>query len=524
MILAVTAFPYPTQAAIIRQTGDPTSIATMNAYMQSQTTISPSDSGTHIWASMKIFAAVRTLSGSPVYFRIKNLNTNTFLDCQTGYVNTGALPTPSSTTGGPASQGVGTVLTLDFSGSQCTSSPTGFYFVYQVTDANPTNTGAQDLWIGGNTSNGEGSIIVSDVPFPPDDTTTRIDVVEPADDEVVATSTPTTFGMEGYLNSDDYRAGARARLKLDRNTDSQAVGALIAWEAATGNYTDFPITDGVIDISTTTVEQLLGVDREGLWRMRWEIQTPRFNIFGFSLFYDTLVSTSTTYIYGDPTGIDVIQQQQEEILEGLFDTMSDPLANCQFDLSTILDFSASDNIFSCVTTMVSAMVIPNQQQAQQLIEGARSSFLEKAPWGYATRVYDIVSYSTATSTLPSIAFTLPDGLPGAEREQVIDFSPWAPIESAVDRIDNTEVETIDGSPLEMFLFWWNTMWLIVFALWVIRELHGAWEAGDFEHDGHSSSKMDHGIYAYRGLVQTRTKMDRKALRNEQRRIINRSRM
>lgn len=371
----------------------------------------------------------------------------------------------------------------------------------------------------------------TDIPSPPGadpcldgDLGTCISTVEPEDGEIVSTTTPTTWGMTGYISADDFREGARARLKLDRNTDQQAVGSLIALESATGNYTNFEIgVAGAISISTSTVEHLLGVEREGVWRMRWEIQSPRLNIFGFSLFYDTLEFNSSTYTYGEATAVDVIQEQQRALLETLFEASTDPLSGCQFDFSTVLDFSAEDNIFTCVLTMVSSMVIPNGQQAEILIQGARESFLEKAPWGYATRVYDILSYSTATSTLPSIAFTLPDGLPNAEKEQVIDFSPWAPIESAVERIDTAEVETIDGSPLAQFLFWWNTMWLLMFALWLIRELHGAWEAGDFEHDGHSSSSMDKGIYAYRGLVQTRNKMDRHALREEQRRIIRSSR-
>lgn len=358
---------------------------------------------------------------------------------------------------------------------------------------------------------------------PPDDTTTRIITVEPADDEIVATSTPTTWGMTGYLNINQFKTGARARLKLDRNTDNQAVGALIAWEAATGNDTYFPLaSDGSIDVSTTTVEHLLGVEREGLWHMRWEIQAPRFTILGQNFFYETLAATSTSYTYGQPTGIDIVQETQEDILEGIWNATTDPLENCQFDITSVLDFSAEDNIYTCIVTMVSSMIIPNGQQAQLLIEGAKESFLDKAPWGYATRVYEILSTDTSTTTLPSIAFTIPDGLPG-DSHASIDFSPWAPIGSAIERIDTTEVETIDGSPLDMFLHWWNILWLIMFALWVIRELHGAWEAGDFEHDGHSSSSMDKGIYAYRGLVQTRNKMDRESLRQTQRDIIRRSR-
>lgn len=487
----------------------------------------------YLIAGVKFYGMAKTGSVSgdgTIRMRIRNNTSGSFIDCQSEwFVPSVRLPVYSGG-GTPSAAHVaanGAVLTLEFTGSQCSlSASTHNYFMYgEKNDALGSQSYTDGLW----TLRDSGTrfiMEISDTPYPPPtppDVTTRIDSVEPYDGETVATTTPTTYGMEGYIATDDYKEGARVRLKLDRNTDQQAVGALIAWESATGNYTDFELTsDGAISISTTTVEQLLGVEREGEWHMRWEIQSPRFSVFGFTFFNETLVATSTTYIYGQPTGIDIVQQTQEDILQGIIDSATDPLSNCQFDFSSILDFSATDNIYTCVVTMVSSMIIPNSQQAQLLVQGAKDSFLDKAPWGYATRVYEILSTDTSTTTLPSIAFTVPDGLPGDEHV-AIDFSPWEPIAGAITRIDTTEVETIDGSPLDMFLHWWNILWLIMFALWLIRELHGAWEAGDFEHDGHSSGAMDKGIYAYRGLVQTRTKMDRESLRSTQRDIIRRSR-
>lgn len=193
LLLGVFALlPSNALAAVIKQTGDPTNVSSMNSYMQSQTTVL-SDGLVHTFGSMTVYAAQRTLSGSPVYLRIKNLTSNSFIDCRTDYINASALPTVPDTTGGPAAQGDGTILNLDFSGTQCTSVPGAFYFVYQVTDANPTNTGARDLWFGGNSSNGEGSIIVRDGPFVNPPTTDFNEVVDyiydPILDNSVGTST-----------------------------------------------------------------------------------------------------------------------------------------------------------------------------------------------------------------------------------------------------------------------------------------------------------------------------------------------
>jgi len=117
--------------------------------------------------------------------------------------------------------------------------------------------------------------------------------------------------------------------------------------------------------------------------------------------------------------------------------------------------------------------------------------------------------------------TVPAGLPMGGTT-LPDFAPWDGIEVAVAQLDVDDVPTMEQSPLDQFEFWWNFMWCLVFAFWLIREFYGLVEAGDFEdlseHMG-ASRKMDRGIYAYRGLVQTRNKIDRSNLRKTQASIV-----
>ena len=87
------------------------------------------------------------------------------------------------------------------------------------------------------------------------------------------------------------------------------------------------------------------------------------------------------------------------------------------------------------------------------------------------RTYDIFTETTSTSTLPSIAVSIPSGLPMSGT--VIDFTPYTHIASAVDRLSIDNVETMEDSPMDTFLYWWNLMWLIVFGLWLIREFYDA---------------------------------------------------
>jgi len=141
--------------------------------------------------------------------------------------------------------------------------------------------------------------------------------------------------------------------------------------------------------------------------------------------------------------------------------------------------------------------------------------LSCVPWGYATRVYVILTSDTSTSTLPSIAVSVPSELPGGG--EIIDFTPWAGIEAAVTKIDETEVETIDGSPLAMFEFYWNIMWSLVFAFWLMREFYSAYELGDFEDlEAYQSSHrrggaVRKGLGAYKVLNDARRSSQRRQL-------------
>jgi len=65
----------------------------------------------------------------------------------------------------------------------------------------------------------------------------------------------------------------------------------------------------------------------------------------------------------------------------------------------------------------------------------------------------------------------------------IDFTPYTHIQSALTAIDTAEVDTIEGSPLDKFLYYWDLMWKIVLVLWIIRRIYGAWGDGDFEDIG-----------------------------------------
>lgn len=263
---------------------------------------------------------------------------------------------------------------------------------------------------------------------PVSNTITRIDTVAPPDGTTVATtSLPVAVGATGYVNEDDYKEGARLRIKVDRNTDQQAVGALMAFQSAAGNYTSLPIgSSGSFDLSTTTLNTQFPVDRIGLYRVKQEVQVPgigvHFWIINWDITWNTLVSTSTTFKIGTSTAVDVIQEYQAEYLETVLEQQGDPLAGCQFSwFDTAIDFSLTGALMGCMTGLTMWAFVPSPMAVEQQFTDLREGFLARAPWGYGTRFYDIAS-SISTTSLPSLVITVPDDMPGSGA--AIDLTPW----------------------------------------------------------------------------------------------------
>jgi hypothetical protein len=247
-------------------------------------------------------------------------------------------------------------------------------------------------------------------PPTPDDTTTRIDITAPYDNEPVATSSlPYDFEAIGYINDDDYGPGARVKLKVDRNTDQQAQGALLAFDSAFGNTTYLPIGGpGAFDVATSSDNLNLDFPiREGLYSARWAVESPTFNIFGFSLFYSSRFATSTRFVVGTTTGIDNIQLDQEDYLNSIINSSGDPLASCQFSFfDTAMDFSLGGNLLRCMGGILHWMFILPPGVLESTMTQLKDGFLTRAPWGYFTRIVSSIS-GGAEATLPTVHVDVP---------------------------------------------------------------------------------------------------------------------
>lgn len=349
-------------------------------------------------------------------------SSGSYIDCQTG---TDTL----SGFGFPASSGFLTTADMElvyigpFSGTQCNQSYSGvsgpiFKSVSNVSSSGAWQTGLHEE----SPSNFIAQIVILDGPPTPDgscvdgDFGSCINTVDPANGAEIATSSlPYLFEVDGYISAEDYETGARIMIKIDRNTDQQAQGALIAWDSAFGNKTYLPLSSsGSFDVSTSTTaisENLnFPMDRIGLYRARWEIQTPKYSIFGFAFNYTAVQSLNTRFTVGTSTPLDLIQIDQEEYLQGVIDSISgDPLEQCNFNFfDSAFDFRLGSELLGCIGGMLHWLLVLPPGVLENTIVQLKEGFLTRVPWGYFTRIVNAVQDGSA-GTLPTVHADIPIG-------------------------------------------------------------------------------------------------------------------
>lgn len=472
-------FPIPAKASVVLQVGDPAA-SSFNQLYSGQFLVTPSDGLTHTLAGI----AVNLATDNPNIFsedlKLQLRRTTggaVWKDCFSESINASSIPYYGGNTNDPD----GIYVQVNFSGTDCSMTGGQGWFVYPMyvsqTDSFAPTTG--NVYANGTDADGRDSIVVTDTPFPPDNTSTRIDTVEPPDGSIVATSTPTFVGAAGYINEDDWKTGTRLRIKVDKNTDVLQVGALAGFNNAFGNYTDLSITtSGEFDLSTTTIEALTNGNRVGIYSVRIVVQAPKYNFFGYNILYEDVIATSTKFTYGTTTIADHISTSGEGALAQILAAGGNPLDGCTFDMTSVLDLTVGSDLLNCVVGLVSYIVLPDKNQITALVQYGRESLMLKAPWGYGVRVYDIVTQPIATSSLPSLGFTIPAGpMEGTS----IDFTPWDKLAGPGSFIAEYESPYTENNFLTQALLAWNTLCLAVFGFWLVQRLVHSQSASKSSH-------------------------------------------
>lgn len=253
-------------------------------------------------------------------------------------------------------------------------------------------------------------------------TLTRFVVVDPADEDTIATGTPVSFEGYLYINEDDIEDGDVLtdgwwiEIRYRRNAENQlAVANISLLDTILRIDQDFIATYN--DFSTTTT-----ITNEGRYNVRWSLHRPSVlasisSFFGLEAYYDPSIvaSYNSSFIAGELLPYDEYVLSFEEGIENSF--ASTTLSTLTARLDTCNPLSN----FSMVDCLVGLFTL-DPTSSEVLINQFRSSIAEKVPIGYVTRLVTILTTETATSSLPTIAFTFPSQLPLGGETLNFDFN------------------------------------------------------------------------------------------------------
>jgi len=349
-------------------------------------------------------------------------------------------------------------------------------------------------------------------PQPGGDESTRIISVVPPDDpnNLDARATSTTFAIEGtgFVDPLDYVDNMSFRINIKNNAGvptNSLVGPgyssggvaicnwLFDWLCPPSVDDDTQITGAQTSIINRTFEWDIVAEEDfdfatttnlqqiGRYTLTASILAPTFNVFGVEFGNRTLVSTSTSFFVATSTWYDVSHDAAVALTDQL--VASAGAANCEIDFTTL--FGLLD-LGDCLIYIYSG----GTEYVAEALSVQIADLTSRVPWGYATRIYIIFAGETSTSTLPSLATHIPAGLPFEGTE--FDFTPWTHIGTAVDTLSTTIPEDQTESALDIFEFWWNFMWIIVFVIWLIGELYGTFGGVDMEHNPESTYRGSGG--------------------------------
>lgn len=234
--------------------------------------------------------------------------------------------------------------------------------------------------------------------MPETETITRIIDISPADDPDYTNilSSPVTFGLHAYVNPDDIEGNTDIRFTL-HNIDQNVL--LLSAFSPSDIYLlrrENATTSGHFYFSTTTVLA------DGNYRIKaiieksylWGLFTNPWNVDEVSHEFQV---GSSTYI-GTMTGRGYRMMQDligNDDAFGTSTTITDINRNIAGNCSP---FSGIWNVTKCM----GFLLVPDSKYLQDTINDVKYNVLNRPPWGYVMRVYDMFN-STTTVALP--AFT-----------------------------------------------------------------------------------------------------------------------
>lgn len=328
---------------------------------------------------------------------------------------------------------------FDCSGVPMVSGTEYFVFLFHVTRWSHVDT--DTLFIGGGASNSNpetdlcfevgcyGSVgpgIHIDDISPGTDTRTRIIDFSPHDEDLV-TGPNVSISEHLYINPDDLTGQLGVRLTL-HNIDQNV---LLLGFLSPGDIT---IYDGE---ATTSGDVYLGGTyplADGNYRLNATL--TRSYLYGWVVnpFSSINEDQSHQFIVGTSTFIGTLSQNGFTELNQIFASTT--------ATSTAALAGSCNPIHFDIINCLAFLFTPGGPQLEQTLVTFRDDVLQRAPWGYVTRIVNILS-ATTTTALPSFSTSFQVGPPGNLSTTSLSFDPGDMIAGAGTLLTNTR-DPING--------------------------------------------------------------------------------
>jgi len=298
------------------------------------------------------------------------------------------------------------------------------------------------------------------------DTSTHIISFNPANNSVATSGMPVSINVSAYINPADLSWLKGISVWIKNGSQNGIIESLLynqEWY--------FPISDisggGQFDFSTTTMSI-----PDGNYIVEVFLNTNYLggsvnNIFSQYKYGSASQDNSNPlaqyhqYIVGTSSALGSILQGQNNEFESILSatTSSSTISISSCNILSGFDFG------KCMTYAF----VPSDKQVKTFINNLNTSVFTHFPFGYVTRLYDIIIGNT-TSTLPTLSITIPTGMPDAGA--TLDLTPWGKLMGEGSLLATATSSVTGVTFYNSFSDYWKAFVYFVFGLMVCLEIIG----------------------------------------------------
>ncbi len=288
---------------------------------------------------------------------------------------------------------LGGFQTAFYTGTDSLSMGTTYYFIAFSCNGSTAQYGTDGI-------DPTGVIDTSTITTPLVDTSTHIINLSPLNDTIAtSTGTGTTtieISLHAYINPDDMGAIKGVHIFFE-NIDQNIVFSKLLSIIGVGNSATI-FSGNATSSGDFYFSKSFGLP-DGNYRVHATLDRSYFGVPTGIAFFD---QKSTQFIVGTSTWLGNIRQKSFAEADQFFGTLQATTSSAM--ALTCNPLSSTFGIRECL----SFLLVPDSSSLDDTMTSFKDGFLVRAPWGYLTRVYNIMTAST-TEALPAVSFTFGAG-------------------------------------------------------------------------------------------------------------------